>query len=54
MNSLNEFLNMGGYGAYVWSAYGITFIVMIVAIVIPLRQHMLLRKRLTRQLKRNN
>ncbi|MEJ2142411.1 MAG: heme exporter protein CcmD [Gammaproteobacteria bacterium] len=49
-----EFLNMGGYGAYVWSAYGITFVVMIIAIVIPLRQHATLRKRLTSQLKRKN
>ncbi|MCG2633866.1 MAG: heme exporter protein CcmD [Gammaproteobacteria bacterium] len=24
-----EFLNMGGYGAYVWSAYGIGFVVLL-------------------------
>ncbi len=25
----NEFIHMGGYGAYVWSAYGLTAIVLI-------------------------
>jgi heme exporter protein CcmD len=24
---VSEFLNMGGYGAYVWPAYGLTFVV---------------------------
>ena len=52
MNSLAEFLHMGGYGAYVWSAYGITFVAMILAVVIPLRQHTSLRQRLIRQFKR--
>lgn len=52
MNSLSEFLQMGGYGSYVWSAYGITFVAMLLAIVIPLRQHTSLRQRLIRQLKR--
>lgn len=26
---MEEFLGMGGYGAYVWSAYGLTFLVML-------------------------
>ena len=52
MNSLAEFMHMGGYGSYVWSAYGITFVAMVLAIVIPLRQHKSLRHRLTKQLKR--
>ena len=52
MNSLSEFLHMGGYGTYVWSAYGITFIVMSLAVVIPLRQHASLRQRLIKQFKR--
>lgn len=52
MTSFSEFINMGGYGAYVWSAYGIALIVMVLAIVIPMRNHKLLRKRLITQLKR--
>jgi len=52
MNSLSEFLHMGGYGQYVWSAYGITFVAMLLALLIPVRQHRGLRKRLKKQLAR--
>ena len=54
MSSVAEFINMGGYGAYVWSAYGIALVAMVLTIVIPLRQHHALRKRLARQLKIQN
>ncbi|HEV2321403.1 MAG TPA: heme exporter protein CcmD [Gammaproteobacteria bacterium] len=30
MKSLHEFLTMGGYAAYVWPAYGVTAVVMLV------------------------
>lgn len=33
-----EFFNMGGYGFYVWTAYGLMAIVMLLNIIIPLRQ----------------
>ena len=33
--TLTEFINMGGYGTYVWSAYGITCLVLIINIVQP-------------------
>ena len=26
---MNEFLNMGGYAVYVWSAYGVTAVVLV-------------------------
>ena len=35
-NSLSEFINMGGYGAYVWGSYLVTF-VLLTAEVIALR-----------------
>ena len=38
-----EFLSMGGYGLYVWSAYLIVAIVLIWNLVVPLRQHRRLR-----------
>ncbi len=28
-NSWNEFLQMGGYGLYVWGSYGVTLAVML-------------------------
>jgi len=34
--SLNEFFSMGGYATYVWSAYGITFVVLMLNIILPL------------------
>ena len=31
-NSVSEFLEMGGYGFYVWGSFGITFLVMAIEI----------------------
>lgn len=38
VHSLNEFLSMGGYGAYVWSAYVIGAGVLIGQVVLALRK----------------
>ncbi len=46
MNSFAEFLGMGGYGMYVWPAYGIAFVVLLLNVVLPLIQ----RKQLLRDL----
>ena len=46
MNSFAEFLAMGGYGFYVWTAYAIAFVVLVLNIVLPIMQ----RKRVLRQL----
>jgi heme exporter protein D len=27
-NSFSEFINMGGYGFYVWGSYGVTFVLL--------------------------
>lgn len=43
--TLGEFFAMGGYGFYVWSAYGITLLLLIVNVVVPIRQ----RKQFFRQ-----
>ena len=34
--ALNDFFSMGGYATYVWSAYGISFVVLILNIILPL------------------
>lgn len=34
-----EFLGMGGYGGYVWSAYGLTALVLIAQIWAAKRRH---------------
>ncbi|HEY3645230.1 MAG TPA: heme exporter protein CcmD [Gammaproteobacteria bacterium] len=38
MSSLHEFLSMGGYGAFVWPAYGLAAMVVVVNIVLPLKR----------------
>ncbi|MBU2896457.1 heme exporter protein CcmD [Vibrio hepatarius] len=37
-NSLNDFLAMGGYSAYVWSAFGITFFLLFILLVASIRR----------------
>jgi heme exporter protein D len=32
-NSLSEFINMGGYGTYVWGSYLVTFVLLTAEIV---------------------
>ena len=43
MNSFAEFILMGGYAFYVWTAYGIAFIVLLVNLIMPVvqRKHFL-------------
>ncbi len=36
--SLQEFFAMGGYALYVWPAYGLTLIVLLANIIIPVIQ----------------
>jgi heme exporter protein D len=43
---MQEFLAMGGYAFYVWTSYGLTLIVLLANIIIPVAQ----RKRFLRSL----
>ncbi|MEZ8475674.1 heme exporter protein CcmD [Vibrio cyclitrophicus] len=36
--SLSDFFAMGGYASYVWSAFGITFLAMIVLLAVSVRR----------------
>ena len=45
---MTEFLNMGGYGLYVWPAYLIVAIVLILNLVVPLRRHRRLLSEISR------
>jgi heme exporter protein D len=38
MNSMQEFFAMGGYAFYVWTSYGLTLIVLLANIIIPVAQ----------------
>jgi heme exporter protein D len=35
--TLAEFFNMGGYAVYVWSSYGITLVVLLANVIVPVR-----------------
>ncbi len=37
MDALQHFLTMGGYGGYVWPAYGIGAVVMLALLLVSLR-----------------
>jgi len=49
MDTLREFLHMGGYGYYVWSAYGVTLVVLVANLLVPMLRARELRARLARQ-----
>ena len=36
--SVEQFFAMGGYAFYVWTSYGVTFLVLLVNIIIPIAQ----------------
>ncbi len=46
---MREFFHMGGYGFYVWSAYGIAFAVLVANLAVPMVRARELRARLARQ-----
>lgn len=43
---MTEFLHMGGYAVYVWSAYAISLAVLIISVLQPVFQNKKLRKRI--------
>ena len=54
MEKITEFLAMGGHGAYIWPAYGITTIVLLAVLVVSIRhmrgqEHLLQQLRATRR-----
>ncbi|MCK5366741.1 MAG: heme exporter protein CcmD [Gammaproteobacteria bacterium] len=49
MDAVREFLHMGGYGFYVWSAYGVAFVVLVANVIVPMLRARELRTRLARQ-----
>lgn len=53
MNTLSAWFSMGGYYAYVWSAYGLVLSVMLVNYLLIKKQSIQIRQRVTRWLKRN-
>jgi len=46
---MNDFLDMGGYGAFVWSAYGVTFLALATLALANWRRGRRLHRRLQRK-----
>ncbi len=44
MTGLETFLEMGGYARYVWPSYGLTLIVLVLNLVLPMRRERALRR----------
>ena len=49
MSSLHEFITMGGFGIYVWPAYGVVLVVMVANAMLPGRRQRALLKQLQRR-----
>ena len=43
-----DFFHMGGYALYVWTSYGIAFIILIINVIVPVVR----KQRLLRELQR--
>jgi heme exporter protein CcmD len=46
-----EFISMGGYARYVWSAFGISFAILVVILWLTRRNFVLTKQTLLRQLR---
>ncbi len=46
---MTEFLEMGGYARYVWSAFGLTLVVLVANIVVARQQFRSVRTRLAQR-----
>ena len=51
--SFSDFLHMGGYGKYVWNAYGVTALFIIVELVLVRKRRKEIEKRLLRLARMN-
>ena len=51
---MHDFFHMGGYALYVWSTYGLAFIVLVLNVIIPLRREKKLLKSIAAKTKRKN
>ena len=51
--SLSEFLHMGGYAFYVWTAYGIVTLVLLINFIIPIHRRRKLLQQIKRQIRRD-
>ena len=51
-DSLDAFLAMGRHGPYVWSAYGLSVLLIVSNLIIAVRRRQQVREQIRRQIKR--
>ena len=51
--TLDQFFHMGGYGFYIWTSYGIAFVVLALNIILPVRQQKRALKDIANRRRRN-
>jgi heme exporter protein D len=49
MSGLATFLDMGGYARYLWPAYGLSMLVLLLNVIIPLLRERAIQRRLRRR-----
>lgn len=49
---MNEFLSMGGYGAYVWPSYILAFVILVANILAPMQQRKKTLSNIARKIRR--
>jgi len=52
--SLSEFLDMGGYAFYVWTSYGLSFVLMLMLVILPMQRKKQLVRRIRKTIRRGN
>ncbi|MDM8568254.1 heme exporter protein CcmD [Thiotrichales bacterium HSG1] len=50
---MNEFFHMGGYAFYVWTSYGMTFLVLAINLIIPFNRERNILRTLKRKSRRD-
>jgi len=49
---MKEFFEMGGYAFYVWTSYGLAFVVLVSNLIVPIRQRRRILAEIARKLRR--
>jgi len=49
---MSEFFHMSGYAFYVWTSYGLAFVILLANIIIPFNEKRALLRTLNRKLRR--
>jgi heme exporter protein D len=54
MQDLSNFVHMGGYAAYVWSAFGLSLFILIVNLILPIKTEKLILRSVKKRLEGEN